>query len=207
MKLTWLHISDFHVRGGDPYDRDVVLRALVKSVARYRDQGRTPDVIFATGDIAHSGKPNEYEIAESFFNELLSETRLERDRLLLIPGNHDVNRDLGVGLARTLETREQSDTYFRPDLPKPHLTQKLQAYLAWYGKYFSGIRKPAEDSTCGPVEELALNGGKLAILSVNTALFCLDDNDHGKLWVGRRCLDKGLSDLAPWLRWAVTAYP
>ena len=196
MKLTWLHISDFHVRGGDPYDRDVVLRALVKSVARYRDQGRTPDVIFATGDIAHSGKPNEYEIAESFFNELLSEARLERDRLLLIPGNHDVNRDLGVGLARTLESREQSDTYFRPDLPKPHLTQKLQAYLAWYAKYFSGIRKPAEDSTCGPVEELVLNGGKLAILPVNTALFCLDDNDHGKLWVGRRCLDKGLSDLA-----------
>jgi DNA repair exonuclease SbcCD nuclease subunit len=137
MKLTWLHISDFHVRGGDPYDRDVVLRALVKSVARYRDQGRTPDVIFATGDIAHSGKPNEYEIAESFLNELLSKARLERDRLLLIPGNHDVNRDLGVGLARTLESREHSDTYFRPDLPKPHLTQKLQAYLAWYAKYFS----------------------------------------------------------------------
>ena len=32
MPITWLHISDFHIRAGDPYDRDVVLRALVKSV-------------------------------------------------------------------------------------------------------------------------------------------------------------------------------
>ena len=52
MSVTWLHISDFHVRGGDPYDRDVVLRSLVKSVGEYRKRGRAPDVIFATGDIA-----------------------------------------------------------------------------------------------------------------------------------------------------------
>ncbi len=170
--------------------------ALVKSVAHYRDRGRSPDVIFATGDIAHSGKPTEYQIAETFFNELVAAAHLDRDRLFLIPGNHDVNRDLVIGLARTLDTREQSDSYFRPDLPKPHLTQKLQAYLAWYAKYFSGIRKPAQDSTCRPGATLPLNGGQLAILPINSALFCQDDNDHGKLWIGRRCLDKGLKDLA-----------
>jgi len=26
MSLTWLHVSDFHFKAGDPYDRDVVLR-------------------------------------------------------------------------------------------------------------------------------------------------------------------------------------
>jgi predicted phosphodiesterase len=195
MDLTWLHVSDFHVRGGDPYDRDVVLRALVGSVGRYRAEGRSPDVIFATGDIAHSGKPQEYEIAEQFFDKLLAAAELECDRLFVIPGNHDVDRDLGVGLARTLDSREQSDTYFRPDLPKPHLTQKLRSYLKWHNRYFTGIRTAAEDSTCGPVELLLANGGRLAILPVNTALFCQDDNDHGKLWVGRRCLERAISDL------------
>jgi hypothetical protein len=38
MHLTWLHISDFHIRGGDPYDRDVVLRALVKSAPTIAQQ-------------------------------------------------------------------------------------------------------------------------------------------------------------------------
>ena len=71
MKLTWLHISDFHFREGDPYDRDLVLRALVHSVAWFRGHGRAPELIFATGDIAHSGKAAEYEPATVFFDALL----------------------------------------------------------------------------------------------------------------------------------------
>ena len=138
MSVTWLHISDLHVRGGDPYDRDVALRTLVKSVAEYRDRGRAPDVIFATGDIAHAGKPPEYEIAGKFFDDLLAAAKLDKSRLFVIPGNHDVDRDLGVGLARTLDSREQSDTYFRPDLPKPHLTQKLRAFLDWRSRSSQG---------------------------------------------------------------------
>src|SRR2546426_4288173 len=112
MNVTWLHISDFHIRGGDPYDRDVVLRTLIKSANKFRERGRAPDLIFATGDIAYSGKPDQYELATRFFDDLLKATGLQRRNLYVIPGNHDADRDLGVGLARTLETREQADTYF-----------------------------------------------------------------------------------------------
>ena len=129
MGVTWLHVSDFHVRGGDPYDRDVVLKALVDSVAEYRERGRRPDLIFATGDIAHAGKAAEYEIAGKFFDDLLRAAGIEKSRLFVIPGNHDVDRDAGVGLARTLDSREQADTYFRPDRTHPHLTLKLRAFL------------------------------------------------------------------------------
>ena len=72
MTLRWLHISDFHFRGGDPYDRDVVLRALVCAVRTYREQGRQPDLIFATGDIAQSGKATEYDPASAFFDAILA---------------------------------------------------------------------------------------------------------------------------------------
>jgi predicted MPP superfamily phosphohydrolase len=78
MNVTWLHVSDFHSRGGDPYDRDVVLRALVQSVKRFRNTGRTPDVIFATGDIAYSGKVQEYALATEFFDDLLEAAGLKR---------------------------------------------------------------------------------------------------------------------------------
>lgn len=195
MAVTWLHISDFHIRGGDPYHRDVVLSALVRSVAEYRARGRAPDVIFATGDIAHSGKAQEYEIASKFFDDLLSAAKLNKDRLFVIPGNHDVDRDLGVGLARTLDSREQSDAYFRPDLPKPHLTHKLRAFLNWHSRYFDGIRAAPDNSTCGPVELLSVNDRRFGILPINTAPFCQGDDDHDKLWIGRRCLDAALSNL------------
>src|SRR5262245_49447403 len=85
MTVTWLHISDFHIREGDPYDRDVVLRALVKSVQAFRDRGRVPDVIFATGDIASKGKAQEYPLATTFFDALLAAAGLERRHLFYHP--------------------------------------------------------------------------------------------------------------------------
>ncbi len=195
MSLTWLHVSDFHIKSGDTYDSDVVLRALVESVRRYAEQGRKPDLIFATGDIAHSGKAAEYEIAGRFFDELLTAAGLDKSRLFVIPGNHDVDRELGEGLARTLESREQADKYFRSDRPQPHLTLKLRAYLDWHNRYFGSIRVAPGNSTCGPVVPVDLNGDRLAILPINSALFCQDDHDHGQLFIGRRCLDAALADL------------
>src|SRR5258708_6677063 len=153
---TWLHISDFHIRAGDPYDRDVVLRALVQSVEARPEK---PSVIFATGDIAHSGKPAEYEIATQFFDKLLVAAHLDRDRLFVIPGNHDVDREEAAGLARTLETREQSDAYFAKKRPAPH----LDAYYKSHSNYFSAA---PPDSTCGPVHSIPFGKYKLAILPI-----------------------------------------
>src|SRR5258708_8150425 len=154
MPPTWLHISDFHIRAGDPYDRDVVLRALVKSV---EDRAEKPDLIFATGDIAHSGKPPEYEIATQFFDKLLAAAKLDRDRLFVIPGNHDVDREEAAGLARTLDTREQSDAYFAKKRTAPH----LDAFYKSHSTYFSAA---PPDSTSRPAPSVFFSKYKLAIL-------------------------------------------
>ncbi len=195
MRLTWLHISDFHIRDGDSYDRHVVLRALVKSVKNFREKGRVPDLVFATGDIAHSGKAPQYELATRFFDELLEAAGLDRHRLFVIPGNHDVDRDLGIGLIRTLESREQADTYFKPGVPILHLTQKLHAFLRWHNRYFESIRALPEDTTCAPAEIANIRGFRIGILPINSTLFCQDDSDHARLWVGRRCLDAAIQSL------------
>ena len=192
MDATWLHISDFHIRDDGSYDRDVVLRALVKSVENLRRRGRVPDLVFATGDITHSGKPNQYDLATKFFDELLAAAGLDRRCLFVVPGNHDVDRDLCYGLSRTLESREEADKYFGPDVPKPHLAQKLRAFLRWHNRYFDGIRVLPEDTTCGPAEVADIRGFKVGILPLNSALFCQDDYDHARLWVGRRCLDSAV---------------
>ena len=195
VSASWLHISDFHIRGGDPYDRDEVLGALVKSVEEYRAQGRAADLIFATGDIAFSGKAAEYELAGGFFDDLLRAAGLGRERLFVIPGNHDVDRDSGVGLARTLNSREEADKYFHPDSKHRHLTDKLAAFLQWHDRYFAGIRTAPRNSTCGSAELVRVNGHTLGVLPINSALFCEDDEDHAKLWVGRRCLGTAVAEL------------
>ena len=207
--LTWLHLSDFHVRAGESYDRDVVLRALVSSVRKLRDDGRRPDLIFATGDIGFSGKRGDYETATVLFDALLDAAGLERRRLLVIPGNHDVDRDASIGLARSLSSQEESDAYFAPDAPKPHLAQTQGAFRAWYQEFFAGVRA-CPDSSCGPVELIQVGTRRIGILPINSALFCRGDDDHAKLWIGRRALDGALAELNeidPDLRIALIHHP
>jgi tetratricopeptide (TPR) repeat protein/predicted phosphodiesterase len=195
MKVTWLHVSDFHFSEGDSYDRNVVLRALVESVKDFREnKGRAPDLIFATGDIAYSGKPEEYGRATELFDDLLKAAGLERHRLYIIPGNHDVNRGKCIGLQRTLESVDESDSYFSQDR-LDHLHKVQKEFVLWYNNYFHGIRSFPEDSTCGPVEGVAMGDGMIGLLPINSALFCRDDHDHEKLWLGRRCLDAALNAL------------
>jgi tetratricopeptide (TPR) repeat protein/predicted phosphodiesterase len=195
MTVSWLHISDFHFRGGDPYDRDVVLGALVNSMKAFRAKGRRPDLVFATGDVAYAGQANEYESATAFFDALLTAVGLERRQLFVVPGNHDVDRKLAAGLARTFESREQADTYFNNKVQKTHITQKQRNFVRWYNRYFKHIRVFPKNSTCGPVEVVDIRGLKIGILPLNSALFCEGDDDHEKLWIGRRCLDPAIKKL------------
>jgi 3',5'-cyclic AMP phosphodiesterase CpdA len=196
MTASWLHVSDFHFKTGDAYDQDVVLRALVRSVAEFRRVGRQPDLIFATGDVAHSGQESEYQAATKFFDALCAAAGVDKRRLYVVPGNHDVDRALGVGLARTMGAPEEADAYFGPSVPKPHITQKQRAFQQWYDQYFDGIRTFPKTSTCGPLEVVKIGSLTIGILPVNSALFCQGDDDHAKLWIGRRCLDTAVEDLS-----------
>jgi predicted phosphodiesterase len=55
-----------------------------------------------------------------------------------------------------------------------------------------------------------ISGLKIGILGINSAIFSSGDQDHGKLWIGRRCLDIALQKMAsfePDLRIALLHHP
>ncbi|NMW21424.1 MAG: SUMF1/EgtB/PvdO family nonheme iron enzyme [Chlorobiaceae bacterium] len=196
MSVTWLHVSDFHLSDKGPYNQEVILNALVSSVRRFREEeGRTTDLIFATGDIANQGKAKEYEFATKFFDDLLEAAGLNRDRLFIVPGNHDVDRIAGEFLVRTITSEESADRFFSPDKPFSHLTIKFHAFSEWYNDYFKTIRVFPTNTTCSSVENVTINNIRIAVLPLNSALFCIDDNDHEKLFIGCRCLDEAKKQL------------
>lgn len=194
MKFNWLHISDVHLEPIDDYGRDIVLRTLVSTVQQHRDRGRTFDAIFVTGDIVSHGKSDAYANATKLFDDLCSVAGLDRRRVFVVPGNHDVDRRRGSFLARTLASSEESDHYFAAGQPKYHF-DRLVHFRTWYDHYFAGIRSFPTDSTCGPVEVLDVVDGRVGVLPINTSLFCADDSDHENLWIGRRCIDGALDAL------------
>lgn len=88
-----LHISDLHVNSKEDFDRSVVLDPLITRVEEDLKNGLQPEIIIMSGDVAYSGKTEQYARAKRFFDKLLSTLKLTAERLFIVPGNHDVDCD------------------------------------------------------------------------------------------------------------------
>ena len=90
--LTILHLSDLQFGPKHLFSDGDVLRPLYEDLEGLAQRhGLQPDVLIVTGDLAEQGKKNEIETALSFLEALTGHLGLERQRVVVIPGNHDVN--------------------------------------------------------------------------------------------------------------------
>ena len=67
--LTWLHLSDWH-QGDKSFDRKVVFDAIVKDIEKREfisAKLSKIDFIVFSGDVANSGRDDEYEAASTSF--------------------------------------------------------------------------------------------------------------------------------------------
>ncbi len=94
--VTWLHLSDWHQKGNE-FNRKAVREKLIKDImnreAINKDLAKIDFIVFS-GDIAFSGKQEEYQTAKKeLFDPLLAACDLAPTRLFIVPGNHDLDRD------------------------------------------------------------------------------------------------------------------
>src|ERR1700677_4195783 len=91
MKALFLHLSDLHFR----YSTDALLSRVSRITTALGSVDAIADVcvVAVTGDVAFSGKPSEYALAEQFFQILQADlTKKYGDGnvlFLFVPGNHD----------------------------------------------------------------------------------------------------------------------
>ncbi|WP_322779093.1 TIR domain-containing protein, partial [Frankia sp. Cas4] len=101
--VTVLHISDtqfgaHHVFGqAGLTDADRAHSSLFGRLhddlrGRAEAEGLRPDLVVLTGDLAETGDENEFDQVYDFLVALAASLELDRNRFVLIPGNHDVNR-------------------------------------------------------------------------------------------------------------------
>ncbi|MDT4328924.1 SAV_2336 N-terminal domain-related protein [Methylomonas sp. MV1] len=194
--FRWIHLSDFHFDGEEPYERNTVLKSLLDEIRdRRRYEGFQTDALFVTGDIANSGQSNEYKAASAFFDALLETSGLDKSRLFIVPGNHDVDTYAAKGLDRGLLSEADSIAYFANGKPKYHFN-KFAPFRKWYNGYFKNIRSCPKDDTCHSLQQFEVNGNTIAVLAINTALFSVPDGkDYNALWIGRRNLDAAIAEL------------
>ncbi|MCL2370543.1 MAG: metallophosphoesterase [Firmicutes bacterium] len=92
-----MHISDLHFGRNDisnknyVANRNMVIESFFESFLKIPENWK-PDILVVTGDIAYSGKSEEYELAKDFFNKFLNlkKQKITKNDLIICPGNHDV---------------------------------------------------------------------------------------------------------------------
>lgn len=91
--ITILHLSDLQFGKSTDAFPSLQGSLLVDDLAKLKSATPLhPQLIVVSGDLSRSGSPKEFENARHFLERLTTLLKLTPDRVVLVPGNHDVNR-------------------------------------------------------------------------------------------------------------------
>lgn len=190
-----LHLSDLHFSKRRAWDQDPVLAALSRDVRRLAGDGHRPDFIAITGDIADRGTADEYAIAIRFIREhLLPSTGVTVDRLLLVPGNHDVDRSAVKQVARAAQSdllRGESQDAIAALLDDPaERAPLLRRHQAWL-EFVAALGAPHEELPWW-TRTFAIDALKVHVAGLCSSWTAFCDEDKGRLLIGRAQLHRVL---------------
>jgi 3',5'-cyclic AMP phosphodiesterase CpdA len=112
-----LHISDLHIGSREAPPIELALEALIRRVE--------PELVVASGDLTHRGRPAQHEQAASFLRSL-------GPPVLAIPGNHDIPYSFPTRFTRTFAEFERQWETTEPVFRSPTLhVIGLNSVRAW----------------------------------------------------------------------------
>lgn len=182
--------------GKEGYSQRSVLRKIVDKVKEKVEKEGEPDFIFVTGDIANNGLKAEYE---SFWEQLVEPLEafmptLLTDKLFMIPGNHDLNRDKNDAFDRTLLLKP-TGPYFYPEESslkrRDIVVTRFEDFIAHDITGYSDLFNKKEGAYSVTIEK---NGCAVGIVGINTAWLCKDEHDYKRLTPGKSLVETALSN-------------
>lgn len=202
-KITWLHLSDIHFHPKkewrDSESRDSLLECISNIFKSTPDL--YPDFIFCTGDIAFGEETaapltEQYDCAKSFFDALLKACSkagppLPRDRLFVVPGNHDVNRkSINQDAQRSLNSWAKQPNDYLAEINQRFndksiefldSIKRLDAYSNFVRDYLPH-QQDKEGRSLFAVN-YDLNGATIGIAGFNSAWTCAGNEDDRNIWL------------------------
>jgi len=191
MSLTFLHVSDLHLRKDWPAETDLILKKFFEDLRVQFEKFENLYLAF-TGDFVQSGEHNEYfEYFNSKFTHKLDEFGITKSRRFCVPGNHDVSRNafeskvgLALGAIKGYDSEEVFNSEFNEISPI-----LFEGKFENYQKFESDF---AEISICTKF----IGGGgreiseKVGVYCLNTALCSFGGAADPK--TGAKISDEGL---------------
>ncbi|WP_433733642.1 TIR domain-containing protein [Nocardia sp. CA-129566] len=133
-----------------------------------------PDLIVVSGDMTESGRPREVDEALTFLSGLRTLLGLGPDRLIVVPGNHDVSKPACHAYFLGCEARDRK--------PQPPYFPKLEQYARMFAALYQGLDHLVFDVgqpwTLFPIPELRV---VVAGLNSTMAATHLPEDDYGRI--------------------------
>ncbi len=199
--VTLLHLSDpqfgRHHRFGTTESFETLLARLRDDLRGLREEhGLHPDLLVVTGDLAEGGRKAEFDQALHFLSELTEALDLARDRVAVVPGNHDVNRVSCENYFKECAHEEEE--------PQPPYWPKWKGFARFFNDFYRG-RADVSFSAEEPWSLFEIDALKVVIAGLNSTMAesHRDEDHYGQ--VGERQLKWFRERLMPyrekgWLR-------
>lgn len=199
-----LHISDFHLDKIDRQDSIMhIVEPLINTINDFQEE-KPIDLIIFTGDLINIGGRNYSDITEAFmdceevlFEPILKATKLNKDRIYFVPGNHDINRDLDTkriekGLEETLINQKEINTFF----DEPEGINRILPFKEFEKYYYDKVNNNSKITNFHSNYITTINGKTIGITCLNSSWRCFDSNkDKTKILIGERQLIESINEL------------
>lgn len=182
MKVVIYHISDLHIEK----KKDIKVPQVYKIVDVLYSIGNFDAVlIIASGDIADTGKHEQYDAAYHMFGTIIKtiKNKFKKDVYMLsVPGNHDVDLTKDDGYIAIQKK-------FKSGITQEIITQELQKQKN-YLNYAKGIHciENYDDLCC--IKKYEFGEKSIKICLINTAIFSTLDEDKGLHFIPENVIKK-----------------
>lgn len=192
--ITWLHLSDLHMNATRlEYDRDHVMGTLRDDLHVLAKSEPRPDLIVFSGDLAfgHTSEEtidSQFDMGFKFLDEirLLWKPDIPKEKVFIVPGNHDVRRDLATPaitmyLESSKELRRVAALMKKQDKQWEQVIERLTPYREALKRHgYDHLLQNPKLLTFTHYTSIA--SWNLQICGLNTAWSCVGDQEKGKLW-------------------------
>jgi 3',5'-cyclic AMP phosphodiesterase CpdA len=146
MVLRFLHLSDIHFgqeKDGTLIPHDFVRDELIKDVKKLADQRGPASRVIVTGDVAYSGKSDEYDRATAWLEKLTNACGLGDTHVSTIPGNHDCDLTAISNQAKMIQAKFRTNDADQVRADLHGIYQDGEAANPFFPNYSSTEHSPA----------------------------------------------------------------
>lgn len=201
--ISWLHISDLHIREDDRYNRDIVLSSLLNDIRKLKDSSvLKADFTCITGDLVYAGKEQEFSLANGFIKELCESSGIHPSNTFLVPGNHEIERHNITPLMRkaasVLTTRDEISNVIGDPSDVKKFTDRHSTYHRFIKECFPWAKDLLPSDLCFTINLTTDEGYHVALIGLNSVWTSSSNSvdDRGKLIIGERQVRSALEQVS-----------